>query len=65
MKKLFCTNKNINSKDNNVNKCVHEFVRDLIDITPDKSIEITYCILCEYTLTDTNTTANTKARQKN
>ena len=52
-------------KDNNNCICVHEFVRDLIDITPDKSMEITYCILCEYTLTDTKTTANTKATQKN
>ena len=55
MKKSSCTN-----KDNK--KCDHEFVRDLIDITPDKSMEITYCILCEYTL-DTNVNAN--AKQKN
>ena len=29
--------------------CDHVFIRDLIDITPDVSKEITYCILCEYT----------------
>jgi len=29
--------------------CEHYFIRDLIDITPDKSKEIIYCILCEYT----------------
>lgn len=28
--------------------CEHKFVRDLIDITPDKSKEIIYCIFCEY-----------------
>jgi len=34
----------------NDNKCCdHEFIRDLIDITPDKSKEIIYCILCGYT----------------
>ena len=47
MKKTSCL------KNDNIN-CNHQFVRDLIDITPDKSMEITYCILCEYTLTDTN-----------
>lgn len=58
MKKTSCIN-----KDNNKYKCDHEFVRDLIDITPDKSMEITYCILCEYTVTDTN--ANAKTKHKN
>ena len=61
MKKTSCIN-----KDNNNCICVHEFVRDLIDITPDKSMEITYCILCEYTLdTNTKSNANTKTTQKN
>lgn len=56
MKKSSCIN-----KDNKKCECIHEFVRDLIDITPDKSMEITYCILCEYTL-DTNTSANAKVK---
>jgi len=30
-------------------ECEHQFIHDLIDIGPDKSLEITYCILCEYT----------------
>jgi hypothetical protein len=29
--------------------CRHEFVEDLIDITPDESKHITYCKICEYT----------------
>ena len=29
--------------------CVHEFVTDTIDITPDNSQSITYCRICEYT----------------
>lgn len=31
--------------------CDHCFVRDLIDLTPDHSKEIVYCIYCEYTYT--------------
>ena len=34
----------------NNNECEHKFIRDLIDITPDKSKEIIYCIFCELTL---------------
>ena len=30
-------------------KCEHTFVEDQIDITPDKSQNITYCTICEYT----------------
>ena len=30
-------------------ECEHQFINDLIDLSPDKSLEITYCILCEYT----------------
>jgi hypothetical protein len=30
-------------------KCEHNFVKDVIDITPDKSQNITYCTICEYT----------------
>jgi len=30
--------------------CEHTFVEDVIDITPDKSQNITYCTICEYTL---------------
>lgn len=29
--------------------CNHEFVNDLIDISPDKSQTITYCKICDYT----------------
>jgi hypothetical protein len=30
--------------------CVHEFVNDTIDIDPDRSQNITYCKICEYTV---------------
>jgi hypothetical protein len=29
--------------------CNHDYVDDLIDVTPDKSIYIRYCKICEYT----------------
>ena len=29
--------------------CEHTFVEDVIDITPDRSQNITYCTICEYT----------------
>ena len=29
--------------------CEHNFIEDTIDITPDKSITIKYCEICEYT----------------
>jgi cell fate (sporulation/competence/biofilm development) regulator YmcA (YheA/YmcA/DUF963 family) len=41
--KVLCNNK-IHSL------CSHNFIEDTIDITPDKSINITYCSICEYTL---------------
>lgn len=31
------------------NKCEHEWTNDLIDIDPDKSKEICYCVKCEIT----------------
>ena len=31
------------------NNCQHEFVKDLVDITPDKSQHISYCKFCEMT----------------
>ena len=31
------------------NNCKHTFVEDVIDITPDRSQNITYCTICEYT----------------
>ena len=35
---------------NKINKlCLHDFEDDLIDITPDKSINIVYCKTCGYT----------------
>ena len=30
--------------------CKHNVVHDLIDIDPDRSIEISYCTICESTL---------------
>jgi hypothetical protein len=27
--------------------CSHDFVNDLVDIDPDRSAEITYCVKCE------------------
>ena len=29
--------------------CYHEFIEDTIDISPDKSQNIKYCSICEYT----------------
>ena len=29
--------------------CCHEFIEDTIDISPDKSQNIRYCSICEYT----------------
>ena len=29
--------------------CPHDFIDDMIDITPDRSEHITYCKICEYT----------------
>jgi hypothetical protein len=35
---------------NNINHlCKHDFERDTIDISPDKSQNITYCKICGYT----------------
>lgn len=31
------------------NKCNHEWIKDLIDIDPDRSKEICYCVKCEIT----------------
>lgn len=33
-----------------VRNCKHEYITDLIDIDPEKSQVITYCIHCEHTL---------------
>lgn len=30
--------------------CVHEFIKDTIDITPEISQNITFCRICEYTI---------------
>ena len=45
---------NIENQINNItthiqNNCEHHFIRDLIDISPEKSQHITYCIICEKT----------------
>ena len=32
------------------NECKHVWIRDLIDIDPDRSMEIIYCELCEKSL---------------
>lgn len=41
------TNKNIKDKLNSI--CVHEWIEDYIDITPELSQNICYCIKCEVT----------------
>ena len=33
-----------------IEKCEHEFVEDTIDIDPDRSKNIRYCKICEYTV---------------
>lgn len=39
-----------NTCDNKIYKlCVHDFVEDSIDISPDKSKNIRYCKICQYT----------------
>jgi hypothetical protein len=30
--------------------CNHHFVKDMIDISPERSVNITYCSICEYTI---------------
>lgn len=30
--------------------CKHEFVNDMIDISPERTQNITYCKICEYTM---------------
>ena len=42
------TNKNI-IKDNLNNICVHEWIEDYIDICPESSQKICYCVNCEVT----------------
>lgn len=40
----------INKCNDNINNlCNHEFEEDMIDITPDRSENIVYCKICEYT----------------
>jgi len=29
--------------------CCHDFIEDTIDVTPEKSVNIRYCSICEYT----------------
>ena len=42
--------KQINNCTNNLNNlCNHEFAEDMIDITPERSEQITYCKICECT----------------
>ena len=40
-----------NIKNKIIEICKHEFVKDHIDINQEKSMEITYCTICEYTKT--------------
>ena len=36
--------------DENLNKyCCHQFVEDVVDLAPETSRHIKYCIICEYT----------------
>ena len=32
------------------NRCIHDFIEDEIDITPETSKKIKYCCICEYTI---------------
>jgi len=40
----------LKSKIASYNQCKHVWVRDLIDIDPDRAMEIVYCELCEKSL---------------
>ena len=40
---------NTNTIINDEQICIHEWIYDLIDINPDKSINICYCCKCELT----------------
>lgn len=42
-------NKHKLSSSNIQDTCVHEWIKDLIDIDPDRSQQITYCKHCEVT----------------
>jgi hypothetical protein len=39
-------------KKNLIEKCSHQFIEDTIDIDPDRSKNIRYCSICEYTETN-------------
>jgi len=39
-----------NKQNSHLQKCKHEYITDMIDIDPEKSQIITYCIHCEDTL---------------
>ena len=40
----------INECNNNLNICCcHQFVEDVVDLAPETSRHIKYCIICEYT----------------
>ena len=41
--------KNSKPKCDKNRKCKHKFEKDMIDITPEKSLHITYCKLCGFT----------------
>jgi len=57
-KNFFIKTKNhieeLKKRTNNIiyNLCCHQIIEDTIDITPDKSVNIRYCSICEYTFTD-------------
>lgn len=36
----------LSKKTKNFPKCIHEFITDLIDIHPERSQIITYCVKC-------------------
>jgi len=42
----------INNCNNELDQlCCHNFIDDVIDLTPERSQSITYCTICEYTKT--------------
>ena len=42
-------NEKIDNESKQNNLCNHEFVKDMIDITPEKSMNICYCVKCGFT----------------
>ncbi len=49
-KEIINVQNKINECNDNLNKCCsHQFVEDVVDLAPETSRHIKYCIICEYT----------------